>query len=70
MRRLKNVAAEMTLHVLTNNMTRVINLIGMPALIAAMEAKAVSAVEKSATEPLQSSWITQNGLQGYSETRK
>ncbi|MEM8636996.1 MAG: IS1182 family transposase [Pseudomonadota bacterium] len=38
MRRLKNVATEMALHVLAYNMTRVMNLIGIPALIAAMKA--------------------------------
>ena len=38
MRRLKNVATEMALHVLAYNMTRVMNLIGTPALIAAMKA--------------------------------
>ncbi|MEM9881270.1 MAG: IS1182 family transposase, partial [Pseudomonadota bacterium] len=37
MRRLKNVATEMALHVLAYNMTRVMNLIGTPALIAAMK---------------------------------
>ncbi|WP_299855410.1 IS1182 family transposase [uncultured Roseobacter sp.] len=38
MRRLKNVATEMALHVLAYNMTRVINIIGIPALVAAMKA--------------------------------
>ncbi len=38
MRRLKNVATEMALHVLAYNMTRVMNLMGIPALIAAMKA--------------------------------
>ena len=38
MRRLKNVATEMALHVLAYNMTRVINIIGVPALINAMRA--------------------------------
>jgi len=38
MRRLKNVATEMALHVLAYNMTRVINIIGVPALIQAIRA--------------------------------
>lgn len=38
MRTLKNVATEMALHVLANNMTRVINIMGIPAMIAAMMA--------------------------------
>ena len=38
MRTLKNVATEMALHVLAYNMTRVMNLIGIPAMIAAMKA--------------------------------
>jgi transposase len=38
MRRLKNVATEMALHVLAYNMTRVMKLIGIPALIDAMRA--------------------------------
>lgn len=38
MRRLKNVATEMALHVLAYNMTRVMNIIGIPALIQAMRA--------------------------------
>lgn len=38
MRRLRNVATEMALHVLAYNMTRVMNLIGIPALVAAMKA--------------------------------
>jgi len=38
MRRLKNVATEMALHVLAYNMTRVMNIIGVPALIKAMRA--------------------------------
>lgn len=38
MRRLKNVATEMALHVLAYNMTRVMKIIGIPALIAAMTA--------------------------------
>ncbi len=38
MRRLKNVATEMALHVLAYNMTRVMNIIGVPALISAMRA--------------------------------
>lgn len=36
MRRLKNVSTEMALHVLAYNMTRVMKIIGTPALIAAM----------------------------------
>lgn len=38
MRRLKNVATEMALHMLACNMTRVINLMGIPAMIAAIKA--------------------------------
>lgn len=38
MRRLKHVATEMALHVLAYNMTRVMKIIGIPALIAAMRA--------------------------------
>lgn len=38
MRRLKNVATEMALHVLAYNMTRVMRLIGIPAMIDAMRA--------------------------------
>lgn len=38
MRTLKNVATEMALHVLAYNMTRVMNVIGIPAMIAAMKA--------------------------------
>jgi hypothetical protein len=38
MRQLKNVATEMALHVLAYNMTRVMKIIGIPALIAAMRA--------------------------------
>lgn len=38
MRKLKNVATEMALHVLAYNMTRVINIIGVTALIAALRA--------------------------------
>ena len=38
MRRLKNVATEMALHVLAYNMTRVMNIIGIPALIKSMRA--------------------------------
>jgi hypothetical protein len=38
MRRLKNVATEMALHMLAYNMTRVMNIIGIPAMIAAMKA--------------------------------
>jgi hypothetical protein len=38
MRRLKNVATEMAQHVLAYNMTRVMNLMGIPAMIAAMKA--------------------------------
>ena len=38
MRRLKNVATEMALHVLAYNMTRVMNIIGVAALINAMRA--------------------------------
>ncbi len=38
MRRLKNVATEMALHVLAYNMTRVMNIVGVPALINAMRA--------------------------------
>ena len=38
MRKLKNVATEMALHVLAYNMTRVMKIIGIPALVAAMRA--------------------------------
>ena len=38
MKTLKNVATEMALHVLAYNMTRVMNIIGIPALIKAMRA--------------------------------
>jgi len=38
MRTLKNVATEMALHVLAYNMKRVINIIGIPAMLAAMKA--------------------------------
>ena len=38
MRTLKNVATEMALHVLAYNMTRVMKIIGIPALIVAMRA--------------------------------
>ena len=38
MRRLKNVATEMALHVLAYNMTRVMQIIGIPALLATMRA--------------------------------
>ena len=38
MRRLKNVATEMALHVLAYNMTRVMKIIGVPALVTAMKA--------------------------------
>lgn len=38
MRRLQNVATEMALHVLAYNMTRVMNIIGIPALLKAMRA--------------------------------
>ena len=38
MRRLKNVATEMALHVLAYNMTRAMKIIGIPALVAAMKA--------------------------------
>ena len=38
MKRLKNVATEMALHVLAYNLTRVMNIIGIKPLIAAMKA--------------------------------
>ena len=38
MRKLKNVATEMALHVLAYNITRVMNIIGAQALINAMKA--------------------------------
>lgn len=38
MRRLKNVATEMALHVLAYNMRRVIEIIGVPTMIAAIKA--------------------------------
>ena len=37
MRTLKKVATEMVLHVLAYNMTRVMNIMGIPAMIAAMK---------------------------------
>ena len=38
MKRLRNVAAEMGLHVLAYNLTRVMNIVGKPSLIAAIRA--------------------------------
>ncbi|MEH2611865.1 hypothetical protein V1293_004154 [Bradyrhizobium sp. AZCC 1693] len=38
MKRLPNVAAEMALHVLAYNLTRVMNIVGKPRLIAAIRA--------------------------------
>ena len=38
MRRMENVATEMALHVLAYNITRVIAILGVPKLIAAMKA--------------------------------
>ena len=38
MKRLPNVAAEMALHVLAYNLTRVMNIVGRPGLIAALRA--------------------------------
>ncbi|MEO0958995.1 MAG: transposase, partial [Pseudomonadota bacterium] len=38
MRRLKNVATEMALHVLAYNIRRVVGIIGIPALLAAIRA--------------------------------
>ena len=38
MKRLKNVATEMALHVLAYNMTRVMNIIGIKSLMAAIRA--------------------------------
>lgn len=38
MKRLPNVAAEMALHVLAYNLTRVMNIVGRPALVAAIRA--------------------------------
>jgi hypothetical protein len=38
MKRLRNVAAEMALHVLAYNLTRVMNIVGKPGLIAAIRA--------------------------------
>jgi hypothetical protein len=37
-KRLRNVAAEMALHVLAYNLTRVMNILGKPSLIAAIRA--------------------------------
>lgn len=37
MRRLKNVTTDMALHVLAYNMTRVMKIMGIPAMIAAMK---------------------------------
>lgn len=38
MKRLRNVAAKMALHVLAYNLTRVMNIVGKPSLIAAIRA--------------------------------
>jgi hypothetical protein len=38
MKRLRNVAAEMAVHVLAYNLTRVMNIVGKPSLIAAIRA--------------------------------
>lgn len=38
MRRLKNVATEMALHVLAYNIRRAVGIIGIPALLAAIRA--------------------------------
>ena len=38
MRTLKKGATEMALHVLAYNMTRVMNMMGIPAMVAAMKA--------------------------------
>jgi hypothetical protein len=38
MKRLENVRAEMSLHVLAYNMRRAINVLGVPAIVAALEA--------------------------------
>ena len=38
MKRMENVATEMALHVLAYNITRVIAILGVPKLIAAMKA--------------------------------
>ncbi len=38
MKRLGNVAAEMALHVLAYNLTRAMNIVGKPSLIAAIRA--------------------------------
>ncbi len=38
MKHLRNVAAEMALHVLAYNLTRVMNIVGKPSLIAAIRA--------------------------------
>ena len=38
MKRLPNVATEMALHVLAYNLTRVMNILGVPALVAAIRA--------------------------------
>ncbi len=47
MRRLKNVAPERALHVLAYNMTRVMKIIGIPAMIDAMKAQEASLSPKS-----------------------
>lgn len=38
MKRLRNISAEMALHVLAYNLTRVMNIVGKPSLIAAIRA--------------------------------
>lgn len=52
MRRLKHVATEMALHVIAYEMTRVMTIIGIPALIAAISAlKAAACPNNSVSAP-------------------
>ena len=46
MKRLPKVASEMALHVLAYNLTRVMNIIGVQALVAAMRTKAPLSVAR------------------------
>ena len=53
MRRLKNVAAEMALQVLADNMTHVMKIIGIPALFAAMSAQTAAALPNNSASATQ-----------------
>ncbi|WP_172332169.1 transposase, partial [Mangrovicoccus sp. HB161399] len=44
MKRLKNVATEMALHVLAYNMKRVMKILGLPAMLAALQARTAAAI--------------------------